>query len=993
MPLSKDSKSELIFWLFLLTVSAVFFLLFARTLLGLSYGTLILAIGLFLWTAQIVAFTLLYRKYLRVWNRIKKEKKDNQQRLLHLAQNANIVMEQSKAALQEKERTLLNTITTLPGVVYQFFARPDGTTGMYFVSDKSRDVLGMDPRDPHFVENITQSFVPEDRPLFLDSIAQAIQECTEWSYEGRRLRPDGSLQWIRGNALPVRTGDEIVFTGFLLDITDSKLAQRELVESQDKFSRFFNLSPEMICITRISDGTILDGNQAATQLTGYTREEFLGKTVLEIGLYDEPSIRNRVLEQIRQKGELKNFEFKLRIKSGELRDCLMALKPISIQGEECLLVVTHDISERKRVEEDLKKAEERYRGVVETQSEMIARFLPDGTFLFVNKAWQEYHARYLGIKDDVLGKNIADYISVGKFSDFQAFLDGLRPGDLSPAMVRSITTTEGESRYVYWQLHKIAGHPGDRVELQAVGTDITERKRAEEALRESEETFRALTENSADTIARYDRQGRHLYVNRAAELQTGISRQEFLGKTSRELGFSDELCRIWESCIENVFRNQQTGRIEFCMPNGIWMDLLAMPEYDADGKVKAVIAAARDITDQKAAQREQEHLQLQLQQSLKMESVGRLAGGVAHDFNNLLTSIFGNLELAMSEIPEESKLYGFLSEVKKASSSAASLVKQLLAFSRKQIIEPKIVDLNALILNTHKMLVRIIGEDIQLRTVWYQNLKAVKIDPGQFEQILVNLAVNSRDAMPQGGVLTIETAAVELDEDYCRAHDGIVPGEYSMLAISDTGHGMSPEVKEHIFEPFYTTKSKGKGTGLGLATTYGAVKQAGGSIEVYSEMERGTTFKIYLPTVEEKAESKETVSRKEELQTGTETVLLVEDDPMVRSLAERFLNKIGYQVLEAASGEEALDLARECKERIDLLMTDVVMSGMNGYQLSVQLRSIHPETKVLFTSGYTEDIIAHHGVIEDGLNFIGKPYSLTLLAKKIREALGDVRDD
>ena len=282
MPLSKDSKSELIFWLFLLTVSAVFFLLFARTLLGLTYGTLILAIGLFLCTAQIIAFALLHRKYLRVWNRIEKEKKDNQQRLLKLAQNANIVMEQSKAALQEKERTLLNTITTLPGVVYQFFARPDGTTGMYFVSDKSRDVLGMDPRDPYFVENITQSFVPEDRPLFLASIAQAIQECTEWRFEGRRLRPDGSLHWIRGNSLPVRTGDEIVFTGFLLDITDSKLAQQELVESQDKFSKFFNLSPEMICITRISDGTILDGNPAATQLTGYTREEFLGKTVLDL---------------------------------------------------------------------------------------------------------------------------------------------------------------------------------------------------------------------------------------------------------------------------------------------------------------------------------------------------------------------------------------------------------------------------------------------------------------------------------------------------------------------------------------------------------------------------------------------------------------------------------------------------------------------------------------------------------------------------------------
>jgi two-component system cell cycle sensor histidine kinase/response regulator CckA len=329
-----------------------------------------------------------------------------------------------------------------------------------------------------------------------------------------------------------------------------------------------------------------------------------------------------------------------------------------------------------------------------------------------------------------------------------------------------------------------------------------------------------------------------------------------------------------------------------------------------------------------------------------------------------------------------------LNEIKKATQSAVSLTSQLLAFSRKQLIEPRVLSLNHLISSFQKMLQRLIGEDIELRTLMSEKLASVKIDPGQFEQILVNLAVNARDAMPDGGKLIIETTNVDLDEDYHSAHLYVKPGRHVMLAVSDTGCGMSEEVKAHLFEPFYTTKEKGRGTGLGLATIYGAVKQSGGSIEVYSEQGKGTVFKIYLPAIEEipqKLEIAKPISSS--MLKGEETILLVEDERIVRELAAKMLKRLNYNILPASNGTEALEIAKNYSGIIDLLITDVVMPGMNGRQLAERLLKIRPDIKVLFTSGYTENAIAHHGIIEKDLSFIGKPYSTRELAQKIRQLL------
>jgi len=360
---------------------------------------------------------------------------------------------------------------------------------------------------------------------------------------------------------------------------------------------------------------------------------------------------------------------------------------------------------------------------------------------------------------------------------------------------------------------------------------------------------------------------------------------------------------------------------------------------------------------------------------------------VAHDFNNLLTIISGNVELARFGLAPSDPLTQYLNDIYYAADSAASLTRQLLAFSRRQIIQPVVLNLNDLVRNLHKMLGRLLGEDIELQAKLDEHLGYVKVDPGQFEQVLVNLAVNARDAMPDGGKLIIETQNVAVSDDYYAVYPQANPSKSVLLAVTDTGYGMSEEVKKHVFEPFFTTKPAGQGTGLGLATTFGAVKQVGGNIEVVSEPGTGTTFRIYLPRVEKSVETLGKDQRPSDLPMGRETILLVEDDMRIGHLALKALKRQGYQVLYAPNGGEAFMLVEKYRERIDLLMTDVVMPMMNGRELAERLLKLHPEMKVLFTSGYTENIILHHGVVEKTINFIGKPYSFQALTSKIRDIL------
>jgi len=401
------------------------------------------------------------------------------------------------------------------------------------------------------------------------------------------------------------------------------------------------------------------------------------------------------------------------------------------------------------------------------------------------------------------------------------------------------------------------------------------------------------------------------------------------------------------------------------------------------GEPLGMVASFLDLSASK-------RLQEQFLQAQKMEIVGRLAGGVAHDFNNLLTVMKGNLELSMLQIPPEDPLYQELiqdlMQVENAVDSAASLTQQLLAFSRRQIIAPRVMSLNDAILRVQRMLQRLLGEDIELRTLLADGLPYVRFDPNQCEQIIINLAVNARDAMPKGGKLIIETSAVELDEAYARLHSGVEAGEYVMLAVSDTGIGMDAEVKSHLFEPFFTTKEPGKGTGLGLSMVYGAVSQNGGRIEVYSEPGQGTSVKIYLPQAHNGAIEAQP-ARRIAVPRGGQTIVLVEDDEGVRLLATRLLEQQGYRVYSFSNGQAAIDTVGTITEQVHLLITDVIMPQMNGRVLAERIQALQPSIRVLFTSGYTANVIVQHGVLKEGVEFLAKPYSINALAQRVRDVL------
>jgi PAS domain S-box-containing protein len=507
------------------------------------------------------------------------------------------------------------------------------------------------------------------------------------------------------------------------------------------------------------------------------------------------------------------------------------------------------------------------------------------------------------------------------------------------------------------------------------------------SLRDSQERLRVITEASPDADFVYDADGRFIEVNPVAEERYGYSRDEFLNMTVRDLCAPDLIDQA-----ENRLRQALTDglRIEWChrCKDGreIPVDVAARPFMLLDRL--CVFSSVRDISERKNAEAEREKLQAQFIQVQKMESVGRLAGGVAHDFNNMLGIILGYTELAMNKVDSSDPAYADLEEVLNATRRSADITRQLLAFARKQIVEPVMLDLNNTVESMLKMLRRLIGEDISLAWLPGADVWPVKIDPAQIDQILANLCVNARDAIAGVGRITIETANVTLDEAYCALHPGFVPGPFALLAASDDGCGMDPETLDHLFEPFFTTKEVGKGTGLGLATVYGILKQNGGFINVYSEPGHGTTFKIYLPRHAGEDPAVEARKQASISSSRGETVLLVEDELSLLEMIRQVLERLGYRVLAADTPGEAIRLAEAHPCSIDLLITDVVMPGMNGRDLAERLQALYPNLKVLFMSGYTADAIVHHDVLEQGVHFVQKPFNLTDLAHKVRQAIG-----
>jgi two-component system, cell cycle sensor histidine kinase and response regulator CckA len=804
-------------------------------------------------------------------------------------------------------------------------------------------------------------------------------------FETIHYNSDNKLCHIDFFLKPVRNDSGRIFCliAEAQDITELKMALEQARQLSNQQKAILNAL--QIGLSYVKNRIQEWVNTAFASMFGYDLNEISGKSVRIFYANEEDFYR------VGTEGYSKIFEGKLYItevlmkkKNGDLIWCNISGQALNPENpDEGAIWVLQDITEHKKAIEQSKQ--------LASEQKAILNALRIGLIYVKNRIIQWVNPACLSMfnyeENELLGKeslifyvNNDDYKRVGTEGYKQIFsgktywtdvLTKKKTGEqLWCAISGQALNSENPDEGAIWVLQ-----------------DITESRNAREALRAKEERFKLMLENSNDIISLLDASYNHSAVFGPVEKILGYKPEELIGHKSFDLIHPDDLDKAKEGFKEISLSTHYANIIEFRYrhKDGLWVTLEVMgTNMLNETAVQGIVLNIRDISERK-------RLQDQLQQAMKMEAVGRLSGGIAHDFNNILTAISGNVDLARMVFSHNDPAAAYLDEVKKAANSAASLTRQLLAFSRRQIIEPKIININDLVGRIQKMLARILGEDIKLETILEEELYFVKIDQGQFEQVLVNLAVNARDAMPDGGKLLIETANVALDNDYCFKHNNVKPGNYVMMSVSDTGYGMTEEVKKNIFEPFFTTKPKGRGTGLGLATIFGTVVQSGGSIEVYSEVNIGTTFRIYLPVVAGVAEKISDGDSTAELRAGHGTVLLVEDETSVKKMAVLILQRLGYEVLEASDGEEAEKIAGGFNGRIDIMMTDVVMPGMNGRELAERLLAIRPEMKILFTSGYTENVIVHHGIIDEKVNFIAKPYSVHELARKFMQVLGNDR--
>jgi PAS domain S-box-containing protein len=633
----------------------------------------------------------------------------------------------------------------------------------------------------------------------------------------------------------------------------------------------------------------------------------------------------------------------------------------------------------RRAEDELREAQQKLQHVVSSSPSVLFSLRPEGREL--SATWISPNV------EQVLGFSVHEALSPGWWHDNvhpddrehvfgelpQLFLEDYL------AQEYRFATRAGGYRWMRAELRLLRDAGGAPTEVIGSWSDVSDRKDAELLLAESEQQYRLLFHSNPHPMWVYNEDTlQFLAVNEAAIRSYGYSLAEFLGMTILDVRPPERPPASEGGEAGSPAGGPGTGSWTHRKKDGslIQVEVTSSPITFAGRGAR--LALVSDVTEKKS-------LAAQLNQAQRMESVGRLAGGVAHDFNNLLGVISGYGELLRRRL-QEPRLKKYSEDILQASERAAGLTHQLLAFSRQQVLQPQVLDLNAIVADVEKMLQRLIGEDVALRTSLAPGLGRVRADRGQLEQVLMNLAVNARDAMPKGGVITLETAPAELDAAYARTHEGVAPGGYAMLAVSDTGHGMSADVQARIFEPFFTTKTEGKGTGLGLATVYGIVKQSGGHIFVYSEPGHGATFKVYLPLVEGVSEA-EAPAPIASLPRGSETILLVEDEASLRELVRECLEDCGYVVIEASHGQEALERAAAHAGPIQLLMTDVVMPGLGGRDLVERLATTHPDLKVLYMSGYTDDAVVHHGVLSQEMDFLQKPFTHEALAGKVRAVL------
>jgi len=767
-----------------------------------------------------------------------------------------------------------------------------------------------------------------------------------------------------------------IFTGILRDVSDRHRIELELRHSQEKYAKMIHSSPDAVTLRSLPDRRYVEVNEGFTRLTGYTPEEVIGKTPSEVGIWSDNPSHVEVLQRVQRHDEVRDVEFEFRTKSGEHRYGSVSGTRLTVGTDSYMLSISRDITERKRAEERLSQLA----AIVDSSLDAIIGKTLDGTIVSWNAGAE---AVYGYSAAEVVGKSIALLAPIEHRQEVVQLLDRLATGEKIEHYETTRVRKDGQKLAVAITLSPIRDSSGKIVGASAISRDITERRRVEQELLRSEARFASLVQDAPYGIYRVTLQGHFLQVNPALVRMLGYqSESELLQRNIHTDVYAS--AELQEQLIDYSWPHKDFTDVEahWKRKNGdrIIVRLSGRAVEPAGGELPYFEVFAEDVTQRRSLER-------QLLQSQKMDAIGRLAGGVAHDFNNLLGVILGQTELLEAELGTNPSIHRRTEAIDQSARRAANLTKQLLAFSRRQFIEPRVVDTNVIVQDVERLLKRLIGEDIELAMHLSPAAGNIKIDPSQLEQILLNLAVNARDAMPEGGKLILDTALVELDEVYARQHLGATAGEFVLLAVSDTGIGMDSQTMARIFEPFFTTKPEGRGTGLGLATVYGIVKQNNGYIMAYSELGHGTTFKLYFPSVRTASELRAQKSNQVEFVKGCETILLVEDEPALRELARELLEANGYRVIEAERGDQAIGLVESSQAPIDLLLTDVVMPGIGGQQLATRLLELRPGLHVLYMSGYTDDVINNRGVLSDQTLLLAKPFTRAVLLRKVREAL------
>ena len=788
-----------------------------------------------------------------------------------------------------------------------------------------------------------------------------------------------------------------------VDVTQQKLTEKALRESEHRFKLLYEQAP-MPYQSLDENGNLLEVNHAWLHALGYTKEEVLGRNFADFLQPEWDAHFRENFPRFKDLGEILGVEFEITKKDGSTM--LVAFNGKIGRTSEGRFKQTHcifhNITEQRQAEQKLRESEQRFRSLFEHSPLAYQSLDAEGFYIDVN----EQLCELLGYSsDEFLGRSFGDFWTASTRDAFpQTFAAFKREGRVTGELLLVAKDGREVSVILEGRIEKDAD--GRFLRTHCTLTDITRRKEAEEEADIQRQTLSKVFENAPYVMMLVDAGGRVININHKGAVFAGRTKEELLGLLGGEVmgclnSFDGLGCGRNPECshcpvrtkvvqtletAESIYDSE--GRLTVRRESAeVTVDILVSTTLVRDRDADKVLVTITDVTDRKRAQEEREKLQGQLLQAQKMEAVGRLAGGVAHDFNNMLGVILGHTELALDQTCPEDPRYLELQEIHKATQYSADLTRQLLAFARKQTVSPQALNLNDAVSSMIKMLQRLIGEDIDLSWKPGHSLWNVKIDPCQLDQVLANLAINARDAIAGVGKVTIETANTIPDELLLAAHQEFVPGEYVLLSVSDDGAGMSRGLLEHIFEPFFTTKEVGRGTGLGLATVYGIVKQNQGFVYACSEPGQGATFKIYLPRHKDAAVQANTKTGPDQPPVGHEVVLIVEDEPAIMHLGKRILDRLGYAVMTARTPGAAIQMVKEGAGNLQLLITDVIMPEMNGKELAQQLISLNPGLKCLFMSGYTADVIACHGVLDEGVHFIQKPFSVTEMATKVREIL------